>query len=208
MPPTKGCWDRTAGQLIEELRHYHNIHAVVGDCSPEAGAWICFNPVDGNGRSNDNVTDYRYALVECDNMELEKQQAIIRQLELPCAALVYSGGKSLHAIVRVGAPDYAEYRKRVDYLYTVCQKNGLTLDQQNRNPSRLSRMPGIVRGERSSICWQQTWAKPAGRSGAIGWKRKRMNCPMMRTLARNAKIRPHWQMHSSKVFSAEGTRCC
>lgn len=162
--PTKGCWDRTAGQLIEELRHYHNIHAVVGDCSPEAGAWICFNPVDGNGRSNDNVTDYRYALVECDNMELEKQQAIIRQLELPCAALVYSGGKSLHAIVRVGAPDYAEYRKRVDYLYTVCQKNGLTLDQQNRNPSRLSRMPGIVRGGKKQYllatnlgkaCWEE-----------------------------------------------------
>lgn len=162
--PTKGCWDRTAGQLIEELRHYHNIHAVVGDCSPEAGAWICFNPVDGSGRSNDNVTDYRYALVECDNMELEKQQAIIRQLELPCAALVYSGGKSLHAIVRVGAPDYAEYRKRVDYLYTVCQKNGLTLDQQNRNPSRLSRMPGIVRkGKKQYLlatnlgkaCWEE-----------------------------------------------------
>ena len=162
--PTKGCWDRTAGQLIEELRHYHDIHAVVGDCSPEAGAWICFNPVDGSGRSNDNVTDYRYALVECDNMELEKQQAIIRQLELPCAALVYSGGKSLHAIVRVGAPDYAEYRKRVDYLYTVCQKNGLTLDQQNRNPSRLSRMPGIVRkGKKQYLlatnlgkaCWEE-----------------------------------------------------
>ena len=40
------------------------------------------------------------------------------------------------------------YRKRVDYLYAACQKNGLTLDQQNRNPSRLSRMPGILRGER------------------------------------------------------------
>ena len=83
--PTKGCWDRTAGQLIEELRHYGDIHKVVGDCDAAAGAWICFNPVEG-GRNNDNVTDYRYALVECDNLELEKQQAIIRQLELPCAA--------------------------------------------------------------------------------------------------------------------------
>lgn len=161
--PTKGCWDRTAGQLIEELRHYGDIHKVVGDCDAAAGAWICFNPVNG-GRSNDNVTDYRYALVECDNLELEKQQAIIRQLELPCAALVYSGGKSLHAIVRVNAPDYAEYRKRVDYLYTVCQKNGLTLDQANRNPSRLSRMPGIVRGGQKQYllgtnlgksCWEE-----------------------------------------------------
>lgn len=140
-----------------------DIHKVVGDCDAAAGAWICFNPVNG-GRSNDNVTDYRYALVECDNLELEKQQAIIRQLELPCAALVYSGGKSLHAIVRVNAPDYAEYRKRVDYLYTVCQKNGLTLDQANRNPSRLSRMPGIVRGDQKQYllgtnlgksCWEE-----------------------------------------------------
>lgn len=51
-----------------------------------------------------------------------KQQAIIRQMELPCAALVYSGSKSLHAIVRVGAPDYTEYRRRVDYLYAACKK--------------------------------------------------------------------------------------
>ncbi len=50
--------------------------------------------MDGGGRRNENVTDFRYALVECDNMELGKQQAIIRQLELPCAALVYTAGKA------------------------------------------------------------------------------------------------------------------
>ena len=137
---------------------------VLGDWDPEVGAWICFNPVDGTGRKDANVTAYRYALVECDNMELGKQQAIIKQLELPCAALVYSGGKSVHAIVKVDAPDYAEYRKRVDYLYAACQKNGLTLDQQNRNPSRLSRMPGILRGDKRQVlletnigksCWDE-----------------------------------------------------
>ena len=36
----------------------------------------------------------------------------------------------------------------MDYLYAACQKNGLTIDQQNRNPSRLSRMPGILRGDK------------------------------------------------------------
>ena len=78
--PTKGCWDRTAGQLMDELtRCGGDIGAVVGDYNPAAGAWICFNPVEG-GRSNNNVTDYRYALVECDNMELEKQQAISHSL--------------------------------------------------------------------------------------------------------------------------------
>lgn len=162
--PTKGCWDRTAGQLIAELETCGgDIGKVVGDCDPEVGAWICFNPVDGTGRKDANITAYRYALVECDTMELGKQQAIIRQLELPCAALVYSGGKSVHAIVKVDAPDYTEYRKRVDHLYAACQKNGLALDQQNRNPSRLSRMPGIRRGEKKQVlletnigrsCWE------------------------------------------------------
>ena len=162
--PAKGCWDRTAGQLIEELDACGgDVGKVMGDCDPEIGAWICFNPVDGTGRKDANVTSYRYALVECDNMEPGKQLSAIHQMELPCAALVYSGGKSIHAIVRVNAPDYAEYRKRVDYLYATCQKNGLTLDQQNRNPSRLSRMPGILRaGQKQALletnvgksCWE------------------------------------------------------
>jgi RecA-family ATPase len=162
--PAKGCWDRTAGQLIEELDACGgDVGKVMGDCDPEIGAWICFNPVDGTGRKDANVTSYRYALVECDNMEPGKQLAAIHQMELPCAALVYSGGKSIHAIVRVNAPDYAEYRKRVDYLYATCQKNGLTLDQQNHNPSRLSRMPGILRaGQKQALletnvgksCWE------------------------------------------------------
>ena len=162
--PAKGCWDRTAGQLIEELDACgDDVGKVMGDCDPEIGAWICFNPVDGTGRKDANVTSFRYALVECDNMEPGKQLAAIHQMELPCAALVYSGGKSIHAIVRVNAPDYAEYRKRVDHLYATCQKNGLTLDQQNRNPSRLSRMPGILRaGQKQALletnvgksCWE------------------------------------------------------
>lgn len=59
-------------------------------------------------------------------MELEQQNAILRELELPIACLVYSGKKSLHAIVRVDAADYNEYRKRVDYLYEVCQKTEST----------------------------------------------------------------------------------
>ena len=61
------------------------------------------------------------------------------------AALVYSGGKSVHAIVKVEASNADEYRKRVQYLYNVCKKNGLDVDKQNKNPSRLSRMPGVIR---------------------------------------------------------------
>ncbi|HHC5090760.1 TPA: AAA family ATPase [Streptococcus pyogenes] len=144
--PTKGDYARTAGELIQELQKYGNdIGAVLGDYKEEAGAWIRFNPLDGNGVKNDNVTDFRYALVESDSMELGKQYALFKELELPIATLVHSGKKSLHAIVKVDARDYQEYRKRVDYIYQICKKNGLDIDTQNRNPSRLSRMPGIMR---------------------------------------------------------------
>ena len=144
--PTKGAYDRTAGKLIQQLQQCHgDIGAVFGDYKEEAGAWIRFNPLDGKGVKNDNVTDFRYALVESDSMDLGKQYALLKELELPIATLVHSGKKSLHAIVRVDARDYQEYRKRVDYIYSICKKNGLDIDSQNRNPSRLSRMPGVVR---------------------------------------------------------------
>lgn len=147
--PTKGSYTRTAGELIAELnKHGDDIGAVLGDYNPAAGAWIRFNPLDGKGVKNENVTDYRYALVESDSMALEEQNALIRELELPVAMLVYSGGKSIHAIIKIDAPDYSEYRKRVDYLYNICHKNGLEIDKQNRNPSRLSRLPGVMRNGR------------------------------------------------------------
>ena len=146
LSPKKGNWDRTAGQLIEELRRCNgDIGQVLGDWNKKAGAWIRFNPLDGNGIRNDNVTDYRYALVESDTVSLSQQNAILREMELPIACMVYSGGKSIHAIVRIEAPDYSEYRKRVEYLYKACEKNGLKVDTQNKNPSRLSRLPGVKR---------------------------------------------------------------
>ena len=148
IPKDKGIFNKTAGQIIEELaKAGDDIGSVVGDYDQNGGAWIRFNPLDGNGVKNENVTEFRYALVESDDMDLEHQNAIIREMELPVAVLVYSGGKSLHAIVRIDAENYTEYKKRVDYLYEICEKNGMTIDTQNRNPSRLSRMPGCIRGE-------------------------------------------------------------
>ena len=147
--PRKGCWDRTAGQLLEDIgRCGGDIGSIIGDTMPEVGAWIRFNPLDGAGVRDSNVTAFRFALVECDNVPIPRQFALIKELELPVAALVHSGGKSLHAIVRVEADSYDQYRERVDFLYEVCGKNGLTMDRQNRNPSRLSRMPGVLRNGR------------------------------------------------------------
>ena len=58
--PTQGCWDRTAGKLIQALgKCKGDIGAVLGDYDSETGAWIRFNPLDGKGCKNENVTDYR-----------------------------------------------------------------------------------------------------------------------------------------------------
>lgn len=146
LKPSAGSYDRTAGQLLQELSRYNgDIESVFGTVNKECGAWIRFNPLNGEGIKNDNVADFRYALVESDNIPVTQQNGIIHDLKLPIAALVFTGGKSLHAIVRIEARDYKEYRERVDFLYKICDKNGLHVDRNCRNPSRLSRMPGVMR---------------------------------------------------------------
>ncbi len=164
--PSKGVYDRTAGELIKSLRkHPDDLGATVGDWKPEAGAWIRFNPVDGEGVKNENITKFRFALVESDTLPIAEQDVMFRKLELPIAALVHSGGKSLHAIVRIDAEDYTEYRKRVAFLYDFLEKNGVTIDKQNRNPSRLSRMPGVTRnGNRQYLV-----ATNIGRKSWVDW---------------------------------------
>ncbi len=164
--PSKGVYDRTAAELIASLKkHPDDIGATVGDWKPEVGAWIRFNPVDGEGVKNDNVTRFRFALVESDTLPVAEQDILYRKLELPIAALVHSGSKSLHAIVRVDADNYEEYRKRVDFLYDFLEKNGVTIDKQNRNPSRLSRMPGVTRnGNRQYLA-----ATNIGRKSWVDW---------------------------------------
>lgn len=143
--PTMGNYSRTVQQIIDGINGTTQLENVFGTFNKEMGAWIRFNPIDGKGVKNDNVTAFRYMLLESDNMSLGKQKAILEQLELPIAAMVFSGGKSIHAIVKVDAYSYEEYRKRVDFIYSIAQKNGFKPDKKNRNPSRLSRMPGVMR---------------------------------------------------------------
>jgi RecA-family ATPase len=165
--PSKGNYGRTAGEIIADIaKHGDDLGAAIGDTKPEAGAWIRFNPLDGNGIRNENVTEYRYALVESDSMPVEQQYALYKAMELPARVLVHSGGKSLHAIVHIGARDYNEYRERVAYLYKVCEANGLKIDTQNKNPSRLSRMPGVMRGEHR----QYIVAENIGRESFEAWR--------------------------------------
>ena len=145
-PSGMGVFGRKARDILKALdKHPDDICESVGDYDPAAGAWIRFNPMDGKGVGNKNVAAYRYALVESDSISLGKQISIMEEMQLPIAVMLYSGGKSIHAIVRIDAKDSDEYFERVNYLYTACKNNQLVVDTQNKNPSRLSRMPGIVR---------------------------------------------------------------
>lgn len=167
IPQGKGPHTETAGDIVARLNKYNgDLPSAIGFNNTDAGAWIRFNPLDGEGVRNDNVAEFRYALVESDEMSPSRQMAIMRSLELPIAAMVHSGNKSIHAIVHVDAPNYEEYRKRVDFLYQTCRDNGLKLDTQNKNPSRLSRMPGVMRNGKK----QWLIATNIGRESWADWR--------------------------------------
>lgn len=164
IPGNRGNFRMTAGQIVEGLHSCNgDIGAVIGDYNQAAGAWIRFNPLNGEGVRNTDIASFKYALVESDSLDIGKQLSIIHQLELPVATVVYSGAKSIHAIVKVDASDNKEYRERVSYLYKICDKNGLEVDSQNKNPSRLSRMPGCIRGDHKQFIIEtntgkETWS--------------------------------------------------
>lgn len=119
------------------------------------GIYICINPVSFDGRKDANVTDFRHALVEFDTIPIEAQWQLIVQSRIPCTAVVHSGGRSLHAWVRVDAKDRKDYDARVKALYEHFAN--YKLDQQNKNPSRLCRLPNCERfGKQQELLALQT----------------------------------------------------
>lgn len=109
------------------------------------GLFLRINPMAKDGAKNEDVTAFRHVLVEFDRDETgkpipkEEQYHAVVASGMPVAALIDSGNKSLHAWIRVDAPDEAEYKRRVETIWSWF--SGLNLDRQNRNPSRLSRCP-------------------------------------------------------------------
>lgn len=143
IPANAGVW-RKRDDIISDLKKYKNFDAF-GTINEEAGAWIRINPLDGKGAGDKNVTRYTYALAEADSMPIEDQKKLLINLKLPIAALVESGGKSVHAIVKVGAKNEQEFRQRVAFLFAELAKHNFIVDTNNKNPSRLSRLPGVMR---------------------------------------------------------------
>lgn len=107
------------------------------------GTWGRLNPTDGKGIADTNVARHRFLLLESDSLPLELQLSFLATLKLPMAAIVHSGGKSYHAVVEVNAKDGPEYQECAAKIYRLIEPYGF--DPSNKNPSRMSRLPGAVR---------------------------------------------------------------
>ena len=107
-----------------------------------AGGWLRMNPV-ADGIADENVTAFRFALLECDHVAPNLQLSLFARLPVPIAAILSSGGKSVHAWVRVDCATLDDYRETARRLLDLLKRFGA--DDKNKNPSRLSRLPGITR---------------------------------------------------------------
>jgi hypothetical protein len=120
------------------------------------GAWYLCNPVSGatipNPR-NDNkptnrigecVTNFRYAVLESDKLDFTACIEILKSIPLPIAAIYTSGGRSLHALIKVAAPDKLAWDRAVNPRKPVFEKLGF--DPAALSAVRLTRLPFCFRG--------------------------------------------------------------
>lgn len=100
------------------------------------------------------VWNFKYAIAEFDHLSLEEQLAFWGQIDLPIVALIYSGGKSIHAWVKVEVSSEDEWNVVVrEQLYGQFLIP-MGVDRSCRNPSRLSRTPGHHReGKKDQHCF-------------------------------------------------------
>lgn len=125
------------------------------------GVWYVSNPVNGvkmtkNGeltyrsdkkgtyRSECNITDYRYCVVESDTVAQEEWISILVTLCLPFAAIYSSGGKSIHSLIYIGADTPEKWKAEVKKIKPYLVELGA--DPQTYNLSRLTRLPQCLRG--------------------------------------------------------------
>jgi len=132
----------TRDQWLEKVASKGGIGRVFGG---REGLYIRINPLTPKAHGGDkDVAKRRHVLIESDSLPKPEQERILRASGLPIAALIDSGGSSIHAWVRVNAKNVAEYHERREKIWKSVES--LQIDPQNRNPSRFSRCPGAQRG--------------------------------------------------------------
>ena len=118
------------------------------------------------------VASFKFALVEFDAMPLTEQEnfwtGVLDTGTLPVRALTFSGNKSIHALVEIGASNASTWQTVLDtLLFAVCNPNAEPKHQADRacrNADRLMRLPGALRrdnGREQSLLWLSAQAMPA-----------------------------------------------
>jgi hypothetical protein len=122
------------------------------------GAWYLVNPINGQSypnprqenklsrRSEESVTSWRYLVLESDIAPENQWLSCLVQLPLKIAAIYSSGGKSVHALVRVDARSKSEWDTIALQFKQILVPLGA--DQAAMTGVRLSRLPGVKRGTR------------------------------------------------------------
>jgi len=115
-----------------------------------AGAWIRPNPVtelhgsgDGGAYTDGDVASFRFLLLESDSLPIGLQLSLWARLKLPVAAIIDSGGRSAHAWIKLDCANEESYRDNATQIYALLA--GFGICQNNKNPSRLARLPGVTR---------------------------------------------------------------
>lgn len=132
------------------------------------GAWFLSNPVTGDFvklerrktsgnpqgrtlRSRENLTSFRYLVLESDEAPQDLWISAVVQLPLPIVSIVTSGGKSLHALVRIDAANgeqWSAIKQRIGPALVT-----LGADKNSLTDVRLTRLPGSYRAEKGR--WQE-----------------------------------------------------
>jgi len=112
-----------------------------------------FETTDG-GRNDNNIGHYRYVIGEIDKgLTLEQQIAFWLGSELPIKSMVYSGNKSVHALIQIFCKSSEEWKENVyGKLFNLLEALGA--DKKCRNASHLSRFPAGVRQDTGK---EQEW---------------------------------------------------
>lgn len=117
---------------------------------------LCKDGVKLSLRADSCVAIFRFCIIEFDTIPIEKQIAFwgaMLDVDFPVAALVHSGGKSLHGWVRVSCKNYAQWQSDIENGLFVERLIPLGADRMCRNPSRMSRLPGHFREDKGQ--WQR-----------------------------------------------------
>lgn len=148
---------KSQGQLVWEADRsdaIQNVHLPTGG----EGVWFLPQPVTGqyspnpreggkrSRRSEEAVTSWRYAVLESDKAAADDWLRCLIQVPLRIACICESGGRSIHALVRVDAASKAEW----DALIKRAKPALVTLgaDPGALSAVRLTRLPQARRGER------------------------------------------------------------